>query len=66
MSDSSNNTTKFSWTAKIEDAGDGTGDGILTFPPEVCEMQGWKEGTILYLDVVDGQLIISDKPFGPL
>jgi hypothetical protein len=62
MNNSSNNTTNFIWTTTIEDANDGTGDGILTFPPELCEMKGWKEGTILWLDVVDGKLIISDKP----
>jgi hypothetical protein len=66
MTDSSNNTTKFSWTTTIEDANDGTGDGILTFPPELCEMQGWKEGTLLYLSVKNGGLIISDKPFETL
>lgn len=62
MSNSSNNTTNFTWTTTIEDANDGSGDGILTFPPELCEIKGWKEGTVLHLDVIDGKLIISDKP----
>jgi len=62
MSISSNKMTNFTWTTTIEDANDGTGDGILTLPPELCELKGWKEGTTLHIDVVDGQLIISDKP----
>jgi hypothetical protein len=66
MTDSSNNTTKFSWTSTIEDANDGTGDGILTFPPELCEMQDWKEGMLLYIKTHNGGLLISDKPFESL
>jgi len=62
MSDSSNNTTKITWTTKFEDANDGTGDGILTFPPEVVALNGWKEGTILHLKVEDGALFISENP----
>jgi len=62
MTNSSNNTSKITWTTKIEDANDGTGDGIITFPPEVTALNGWKEGTILHLKVIDGNLHISDKP----
>jgi hypothetical protein len=62
MRNSSNNTSEIVWTTTIEDANDGTGDGILTFPPEVCEMNGWKEGTVLNLEVIDGVLHISEKP----
>jgi len=36
----------------IEDAPDGSGDGILTFPDEMIEELGWKEGQAidLYVD----------------
>ena len=52
-----NNST---WSTTIEDAGDGSGDGILTLPPELCELKGWKEGTLLNLEVSDGILIITE------
>ena len=52
--------TDSTWSTTIEDAGDGSGDGILTLPPELCELKGWKEGTILNLEVSDGILIITE------
>jgi len=62
MNNSANNTTNCSWTTYIEDAEDGSGDGILTFPPELIEKMGWKEGTTLHLEVSEqGTLIITDK-----
>tara|TARA_R110000868_G_scaffold61479_2_gene186716 strand:+ start:517 stop:732 length:216 start_codon:yes stop_codon:yes gene_type:complete len=62
MSNSANNTADYSWTTYIEDADDGSGDGILTFPPELIEKMGWKEGTTLHLEVTEeGTLIITDK-----
>lgn len=46
----------------IEDAGDGSGDGILTFPPEMIAEVGWKEGDTLNLEVSEaGTLIITKK-----
>jgi hypothetical protein len=46
----------------IEDAGDGSGDGILTFPPELIEETGWKEGDTLKLELsTNGTLIITKK-----
>lgn len=49
-------------TVYIEDAGDGSGDGILTFPPELIEETGWKEGDTLNLEVSEaGTLIITKK-----
>jgi len=44
----------------IEDAPDGSGDGILTFPDEMVEELGWKEGQKLdiYLDS-DGNIILK-------
>ena len=62
MNNSANNTTDYSWITYIEDAEDGSGDGILTFPPELIEKMGWKEGTTLHLEVTEqGTLIITDK-----
>ena len=44
----------------IEDAADGSGDGILTFPPEMVEELGWKEGDTLNLKAnEDGTIIIT-------
>tara|TARA_A200000159_G_C7158477_1_gene270262 strand:+ start:426 stop:575 length:150 start_codon:yes stop_codon:yes gene_type:complete len=31
------------------------GDGVLTFPPEILEVTGWKEGDVLeWIDREDG------------
>jgi len=49
------------WTTTIEDAGDGSGDGILTLPPDLCELRGWTEGTVLHMDVKDGCIYIYDE-----
>lgn len=46
----------------IEDAEDGSGDGILTFPEKFCEYYGWKEGDTVNMEVSEqGTLIISKK-----
>jgi hypothetical protein len=54
-----------SWVTTIEDANDGTGDGILTFPPELVLLRGWTEGTLLNLEVQEREngnvLIITEK-----
>jgi hypothetical protein len=43
-----------SWTLTIEED-PATGDGILTFPPDLLEEAGWKEGDILdWIDRNDG------------
>lgn len=39
------------YTATIEETADGSGDGLLTFPPEIIEELGWKEGQELNLDL---------------
>lgn len=39
------------YTTTIEDANDGSGDGIITFPPELIEELGWEEGMALNLDL---------------
>lgn len=49
------------WTAKVEDDPD-TGDAILTFPPELLEETGWKEGDILeWTDRGDGSWLLTKK-----
>jgi hypothetical protein len=49
-------------TATIQDAQDGSGDGILTFPEGFTETVGWKVGDTLDLVVSDtGNLIITKK-----
>jgi AbrB family looped-hinge helix DNA binding protein len=48
--------------SKIEDAEDGSGDGILTIPPEILEQTGWKEGTKLNITVQeDGKIILKES-----
>ena len=32
---------------------------LLKLPPEICEAQGWVEGTTLNIQVEDGKMIIS-------
>ena len=32
---------------------------LLKIPPEICEAQGWVEGTALNIQVEDGKMIIS-------
>jgi hypothetical protein len=36
------------------------GDAILELPPELCEDMGWKEGTVLNIELVDGQVVLSE------
>jgi bifunctional DNA-binding transcriptional regulator/antitoxin component of YhaV-PrlF toxin-antitoxin module len=48
----------------IEDAPDGSGDGILTFPDEMIEELGWKEGQNLDLYVDEhGRIILKALDF---
>ena len=48
-------------TGVIEDANDGSGDGILTFPEGMCEKLGWKEGDTLFISVQDdNSFVISN------
>jgi hypothetical protein len=54
-----------SWITTLEEAPDGSGDAILTFPDELIAQKGWKEGTELVLTVVGRgtgkSLIITEK-----
>lgn len=48
-----NPSTKSYGFGIIEDAEDGSGDGILTFPEGMCDDLGWKEGDRLKIEVLD-------------
>ena len=51
-----------SWTIKVEDAEDGSGDLILPFPEDLLESAGWKEGdTLEWIDNKDGYWILKKK-----
>lgn len=56
-----NPTQKTYGPITIEDAEDGSGDGILTFPPELIEKTGWKEGDTLSMEVSDERTLILQK-----
>lgn len=32
---------------------------IMNIPQEICEKQGWKEGDVLDINLVDGALVIK-------
>jgi AbrB family looped-hinge helix DNA binding protein len=55
-----NKLSERTYTTTIEDAADGSGDGILTIPPEVCEDFGWSEGTVLNIEIVNGEIILEE------
>lgn len=43
------------WTTKLLDAGDGSGDAILCLPDELIESLGWSIGDNLTLDFVEDE-----------
>lgn len=47
----------------VEDAGDGSGDVMLTIPDEILEEMGWSEGTVLDLstEIVDERVVLVLK-----
>ena len=48
-----------SWTLHVEEDSE-TGDYMLTFPPELLEQAGWKEGdTIDWVDQKDGSWLLK-------
>jgi len=53
------------WSTSIEEANDGTGDAILTFPDELLMLKGWTEGTVLNMEVeqtpTGNVLVITEK-----
>lgn len=53
------------WIADIIEANDGTGDAILQFPDDFIAETGWKEGTVLNLEIREtptgNVLVITEK-----
>jgi NTP pyrophosphatase (non-canonical NTP hydrolase) len=50
-----------SWVLDVEEDPE-TGDGILTFPPDLLDAAGWKEGDVLnWKDNGDGSWTLSKK-----
>jgi bifunctional DNA-binding transcriptional regulator/antitoxin component of YhaV-PrlF toxin-antitoxin module len=55
------NSTKNSWTLTVEED-PATGDGILTFPEDLLEQAGWKEGDVLeWIDLSNGSWQLKKK-----
>ena len=49
------------WTLTVEEDPE-SGDGMLTFPPDLLEAAGWAEGdTIVWTDNQDGSWSLSKK-----
>ena len=47
-------STKRTWICEVDD------EGVLTFPDELVELQGWKEGDDINFDILpDGTLILT-------
>ena len=57
-----------SYVGDIIEANDGTGDQILQFPQELIDEMGWKEGTVLNLEVEEtptgNVIVITEKKDG--
>ena len=54
-----------SWTLNVEEDPE-TGDYMLTFPPDLLEQAGWKEGDNLnWIDQKDGSWLLK-KVDGPV
>jgi hypothetical protein len=56
-----NNMEKLTFLAEelFEDIPGDPDNVIMKIPPEICEAQGWVEGTTLNVRVEDGKMIIS-------
>jgi hypothetical protein len=54
-----------SWVTQLIETDDGSGDAILQFPDELIQQKGWKEGTVLNLEVQQtpsgNVLVITEK-----
>lgn len=53
------NTNQTHWEVPLIDAGDGSGDALLLFPPEMLVLMGWIEGDTLSVESIDNTLKIS-------
>lgn len=54
-----------SWIVDVIHADDGSGDQFLQFPDELIQETGWKEGTVLNLEVEEtptgNVIVITEK-----
>lgn len=51
-----------SYTAKIVDAEDDTGDCILILPEEITKYNNWKEGRAVEMEYREGKLYLKALP----
>jgi Ni/Co efflux regulator RcnB len=51
-----------SYSTKIVDANDGTGDGILILPEEIVKYNDWKEGQAIEMEYREGKLYLKSLP----
>lgn len=58
---SASNTIPATWQARILDAGDGTGDGILELPDALMAQLGWEIGDRLDISLNDAGHIVLRK-----
>ncbi len=56
------NITNKSYSTKIVDANDGTGDGILILPEEIVKYNDWKEGQAFEMEYREGKLFLKALP----
>ena len=55
------NVKRTSWTLNVEEDLE-TGDSILTFPEDLLESAGWKEGDVIeWIDCKDGTWQLKKK-----
>lgn len=52
------------YVSQVEDSGDGSGDVVITFPPDLMEELGWYEGLVLKFKELDGNSF-SIEPANP-
>jgi hypothetical protein len=48
------------YITEILDSEDGSGDGILQFPPEMCQEEDWREGDQIHIRQENGSLILRN------
>ena len=55
------NVKRTSWTLEVEEDPE-TGDSILTFPEDLLESAGWREGDVIeWIDLEDGSWQLRKK-----
>ncbi len=47
------------WEVSLVDAGDGSGDCYVQFPPKLLEKLDWHEGDVINIDIVNDQLLLT-------